>query len=142
MAKNKNTLLTFSCFLLGAATGSLTTFLFSTHGGKVFRRILINDTDLMWENIESKSRDIFYFVDASIRHIYKKALRSIDTEIRGVKAGINAAITLIKEDNSSYGFIEDITEDFIINEEDFGFSSDSLPKQEGMRRRRDHKRFS
>ena len=142
MAKKQNSFLKASCFLLGAAAGSLTTFLFATHSGKVFRRILINDTDLMLENAGEKSREFFSSVDMNIRHVYKKALRSLDTEIRSVKAGINAAIKMIKEKNEPGGFIQDITEDFIFNEDKFGFDSENQPKQEGMRRRRDHKRFS
>ncbi len=140
MAKKNSPFIKTTCFLLGATAGSLTTFLFGTRTGKVFRRILINDTDLIRESAEEKSRRLFSSVDIGIRHIYRKALRTIDTEVRSVTAGINAVIRSIKEDNISFNFIEDITEDFIIDGD--GFDSDKLPKQEGMRRRRDHKRFS
>ena len=142
MAKKQNPFLITSCFLLGAATGSLTTFLFGTHTGKVFRRILINDTDLMLENAEEKGKEFFSSVDMNVRHIYKKALRSIDTEIRSVKAGIIAAVKMIKENNHTDDLIEDVTEDFIFNEDKLGFNSEILPKREGMRRRSDHERFS
>lgn len=142
MAKKQNSFLITSCFLLGAATGSLTTFLFGTHTGKVFRRILINDTDLVLENAEEKGKEFFSSVDMNIRHIYKKALRSIDIEIRSVKAGINAAVKMIKENNHTNDLIEDVTEDFIFNEDKFDFDSENLPKREGMRRRSDHERFS
>ena len=96
----------------------------------------------MLENAGEKSREFFSSVDMNIRHVYKKALRSLDTEIRSVKAGMNAAMKMIKEKNEPGGFVQDITEDFIFNEDKFGFDSENQPKQEGMRRRRDHKRFS
>ncbi len=142
MAKKQNSFLITSCFLLGAAAGSLITFLFATHSGKVFRRILINDSDLLLENAEEKSREFFSSVDMNIRHIYKKALRSMDTEIRSIKSGINAAIKIIKDNNHPQGLIEDITEDFVFNEDKFDLDSENLPKREGMRRRSDHERFS
>lgn len=140
MAKENNTFLKTACFLLGATTGILTTLLFATRGGKVFRRILINDTDMIWDNVEEKGWQFIESVDMNIRHIYKKAIRSIDTEVRSVKAGIDAAMKTIKGKNTSHNFIEDVTEDFIVDEE--RSESESLPKREGMRRRSDHKRFT
>jgi gas vesicle protein len=143
MFKENSNIIKASCFLLGTVAGSLTTFLFSTHGGKVFRKILRNDTVLMWENIENKSRDIFYSVDTSIRHIYKKALRSVDMEVRSIAAGINAAFKSMLKNDSSNDFIVDITQDFFWDDDlEITYGSENFPKQEGMRRRRDHKRFS
>ena len=127
--------------MLGAATGSLTTFLYATHSGRVFRRILLNDTDMMLENVNEKSREFLSSVDMNVRHIYKKALRSIDTELRSINAGITAAVKSMTENNGSYRFVEDITEDFMLDDNNFGLDSEDLPKQEGMRRRRDHKRY-
>ena len=87
---NKNTGLTF--FILGAAAGSIATLFFATREGKVFRRILKNDTNLLWENASEKGQAVYSAVELNVNHCYNGVIRLLNREFMGIRAGINAAV--------------------------------------------------
>jgi gas vesicle protein len=124
-------------FLLGAAAGSLLFFLYAARKGTAARKIIKRDNNSSTEN----SSGILQFFDEGIHHSFRQAVRKIDREIRSIRAGFSAAVKSIGR-KTEYKFLEDVTEDFILDDKSFGFETDKLPKSEGMKRRTDHKRFS
>jgi len=128
-------------FLVGAAAGSLLFFLYAARKGTAAWKIFNRDNNSSTEDSSDNCNGILQFFEDGINHSFRQAVRKIDREIRSIRAGFSAAVKSIGR-KTEYKFLEDVTEDFILDDKSFGFETDKLPKSEGMKRRTDHKRFS
>lgn len=137
MQKSKKKLIEPASFITGLAAGSLLTFLYATHGGKVIRTILKNDSNLIIDNAVEKKNELIKKLKSlisnageSINSAFKNSRRTIDVELMSIRAGISSAVDTYLKTRKVDKNLEDITEDYLF-EDDY----DLLPKYEGMKKR-------